>query len=543
MENEADLKAKYQSYSQAQLIDVIYSLNEKISHLEEVNANLSRMHFGKKSEKIAEGQLSLFNEAEETIEDAKAEDLEEPAQTITYTRKKGKKRNLKDLPVKETHLYPESTICDKCGSQMKEVKPEVSDYLVYKPAEYYIERIVNHVYVCDKCSKETDSFVTKKADTSDKVPSRLFYGSIITPSVLANIAYQKFVMDIPYYRQEKDFSFRNLQFSRQNICNWIIKGGDQYLRFVVEKMMEDMRLSHVLHFDETTLEVLENIEERQKSYVWLAMTGEKESKQMAIYSYSQSREYATVERILGGTDWSGVMQSDGYQAYASYNSANCLKVGCWSHSRRKIYEALTSETKVWNEYRRSGADKRKEILEQSPRLRYSLELINKVDKLFAIEKRLKEENASIEQIFNVRNEEAPEIINSIINLCKEIKDNFAPTSKLALAASYIINQKEYLENYIKDGEAAISNNLAEREGIKPFVMARKNFLFSATENGAEISCMYFSLLISAIMNNLNPIKYLQYVFEDLSTFGLKEEVIKRVLPYSQSIPSDIRIRN
>ncbi len=29
-------------------------------------------------------------------------------------------------------------------------------------------------------------------------------------------------------------------------------------------------------------------------------------------------------------------------------------------------------------------------------------------------------------------------------------------------------------NYLKDGEVALSNNLAEREGMKPIVLARNN---------------------------------------------------------------------
>ena len=45
-------------------------------------------------------------------------------------------------------------------------------------------------------------------------------------------------------------------------------------------------------------------------------------------------------------------------------------------------------------------------------------------------------------------------------------------------------QKKYLDNYLLDGRLEMTNNLAERS-IKPFVMARKNFLFSNTPGGRK----------------------------------------------------------
>ena len=72
-------------------------------------------------------------------------------------------------------------------------------------------------------------------------------------------------------------------------------------------------------------------------------------------------------------------------------------------------------------------------------------------------------------------------------------------------------------------------------------MARKNFIFSDTRSGARISAIYFSLLISARMNGLDPEKYLCYILTELSTHGLKDDVIERCLPYSNALPDDLKI--
>ena len=68
--------------------------------------------------------------------------------------------------------------------------------------------------------------------------------------------------------------------------------------------------------------------------------------------------------------------------------------------------------------------------------------------------------------------------------------------------------------YLSDGHIPIDNNLAER-GIKPFVINRKNFLFSNTEKGAEASSIYMSIIQTAKTNGLDTNKYLAYLFENL----------------------------
>ena len=76
----------------------------------------------------------------------------------------------------------------------------------------------------------------------------------------------------------------------------------------------------------------------------------------------------------------------------------------------------------------------------------------------------------------------------------------------------------------------------------PFVIARKNFLFSNTKNGAKASTIYFSLIESAKMNKLNPYKYLEYVLDTLSTKGLSNEIINSVLPYSKQLPKNLYVK-
>lgn len=89
-----------------------------------------------------------------------------------------------------------------------------------------------------------------------------------------------------------------------------------------------------------------------------------------------------------------------------------------------------------------------------------------------------------------------------------------PKSKLGEAITYCSNQWEKLTAFMADGQLEIDNNRSER-AIKPFVIGRKNWLFANSPRGAKASAIIYSVIETAKENQLNPLKYLQYLFEQL----------------------------
>jgi len=73
---------------------------------------------------------------------------------------------------------------------------------------------------------------------------------------------------------------------------------------------------------------------------------------------------------------------------------------------------------------------------------------------------------------------------------------------------------------LHDGRLEIDNNLTE-QAIKPFVIARKNFLFANSVAGAKALCMHFSLARTAILHGFDPYHY--YV------------AVLKALPYCQTV--------
>ena len=69
----------------------------------------------------------------------------------------------------------------------------------------------------------------------------------------------------------------------------------------------------------------------------------------------------------------------------------------------------------------------------------------------------------------------------------------------------------------------MDNNLHEN-AIRPFVVGRKNWLFSVTPEGAKASARFYSLIETAKVNGLEPSKYLRYLFEKFPYAETSEDV-------------------
>ena len=94
-----------------------------------------------------------------------------------------------------------------------------------------------------------------------------------------------------------------------------------------------------------------------------------------------------------------------------------------------------------------------------------------------------------------------------------------------------------------DGRLEIDNNRSERS-IKPFVIGRKNWLFSNTPKGAIASATIYSIVETAKENRLKPFEYLKYLFEQLPNLEIKDQnAVDTLLPWSALLPDYCRMLN
>lgn len=475
--------------------------------------------FGSSSEKTDSNQLSIFNEAEkESREHTKEPELEE----VTYKRRRSKglkNKSFEELPIETIHysLEEEEKVCPQCEYPLHEMSTEIRKELKIIPAQVKVVKHIRHVYACRQCEKNDISTPIITA----KMPNPVLKGSFVSPSLMAYTMNRKYCEAVPLYRQEKQFNNFGIDISRQNLAGWVIHGANNWLKLLYDRMHTYLLKEDVIHADETTMQVLDEKGKNptSKSYMWLYSSG-KFGKGISLYEYQPSRAKKHPKTFLEG--FNGFLQTDGYPGYNAVE--NVTLVGCFAHAKRGFTDALKA-LPVDAEISKTTAS----------------EGIAFCDKLFSIERNL--QNKTPEHIYKIRLEKSEPILKAFLSWLNKKEKQVLPKSSLGKAIKYCLNQWPKLEAFMLDGKLEISNNRAER-GIKPFVIGRKNFLFSKSPKGATASSIVYSIVETAKANNLNPFYYLNYLFEKLPNIDKDNmKQLDALLPWSESIPYECKIPN
>ena len=177
----------------------------KLSWFEEQFRLSQQRRFGKSSEQTSADQLNLFNEAEAEAKPSLPEPIAEEI-VASYRRKKtsgSREELLQDLPVEkvEYRLPPEEQTCACCGGDLHEMSTEVRKELKIVPAKVSLVEHIRYVYGCRHC--ENNEITTPVITAS--MPAPVIPKSLASPSALAYVIEQKYVMGVPLYRQEQQF--------------------------------------------------------------------------------------------------------------------------------------------------------------------------------------------------------------------------------------------------------------------------------------------------------------------------------------------------
>jgi transposase len=503
----------------ASLEKQVAELTGKLKWFEEQFRLSQHKRFGSSSEKTHPDQLELqlFNEAEVEATSIKGEPASE---TITYSRKKKKGHRealLENLPTEtvEYRLSPEDQVCSCCGGAMHEMSTEVRHELKVIPAQVKVVKHVRYSYGCRHCERNA----IEAPIVTALMPKSVYPGSLASPSSMAYVMTQKYVEGCPLYRQEKQFERFGFALSRQTMSNWILYGANTWLTPLYSRMKAILLTKEALHADETTLQVLHEPGRKatSKSYIWLYRTG-RVGPPIVLYDYQETREKEHPRQFLKG--FKGYLHVDGY---AGYNSvADVTLVGCWAHARRKFDEAL----KAMPANKQGVPVTAKE----------GLEFCNQ---LFAIERDLKD--VTREERYEARIKRSQPILEAFSAWLHEQNAKVLPKSALGQAINYCLNQWDKLIAFIKDGLLEIDNNRSERS-IKPFVIGRKNWIFSNTPKGANASAIVYSVVETAKENGLNPLTYLTYLFEKLPNIDIQDQnELDNYLPWSATLPLTCRV--
>jgi transposase len=493
-------------------------LKQKIDYIAHDNRLLRKRLFGSSSEKLVleeptiQDDMNLFNEFELVGQQVELEDiepLEMPVEGPVTKRKSGRKALPAHLP--RTIICHDLTHEEKrcaCGSEMECIGAQVSEELEYVPAKVEVTQHRCLKYICESCAKKKENDETIQVTSkAAKKPAQLIEKSIASPGLLANIAVSKFCDHLPLYRQEYIFKRLLIDLSRQTMSVWMLKAGKSSIPLI--NLMQDNILSYDVAFaDETTTQVLKEPERRaqSKSYMWCFIGGSPD-KRVVIYQYHQTREADVANQFFA--EYKGGLHCDGYNGYSPLlKKEGIIGINCWAHVRRKFMEALPQ-----------GKEKG-----------VSGHVVRVIRALYKIEEKLKAVHADDETIKKIRQQQAEPILDDLKKYLDEKSPSVLHSSKLGVAIEYTRKRWSYLLTYLQDGRYEIDNNRSER-AIKPFVCGRKNWLFSNSMDGAHASANLFSLIESAKLHDLDPVKYLTHVFKELPKCKVVADY-EALLPYA-----------
>ena len=489
--------------------------------------------FGCKSEKVIPDQLSLFNDMEAAADGSPEPEFDEavPARP----RRRGGKRRIDYSKLEQVvvrHELPAgSRECPECGAGLEEFKVEVTYSLRMAPAHLVAERHERAVYRCPECcGANAAGAETPAAIVRAPMPRPPIRGSFATPSLIAYIVNGKYSNSLPLYRMERELGCLGAEISRQNMANWVMRAWELWLSRLRARMRERLLAGDIVHADETEVQVLREPgrEAKRKSRMWLFASPSCDHP-IYVYEYNPTRSGKVAEDFLRG--WSGWLVTDGYRPYfALDNGGEVRNVACLVHIRRKFAEIV----------KLAGGDAKAEGAGS-----VALAARRRIDAMFAADSRFDEMAAAgeWERRRLGRERDLRPLMEEFFIWAQAGRMEATPRMALDKALEYAVKYWPYAMGALDDGRLPLDNNLAER-GIKPFVIGRKNFLFSDTPRGAEASAGMYSIVVTAKTNGLNPRKYVQWLLEEMPNAENPDDpaYLDSLMPWSESVPAEIRLK-
>lgn len=467
----------------AQSLEINKNLVAEVERLKHQVAELTRYRFGARSERFEDGndpQMPLFGELiEEPQPDAGGPEKDEPepaSNDSTHpnqdTKRKSKKKRIDwpdDLKVVERVIdVDDSNLHCTCGCELKEFGQDVTDRISYQPESFFIDREIRIKRSCS-CGKGI---------AVAPAPKRILPGVSVTDELLAQMIISKCLDRQPLYHLSGRWLNRHdVNIPRDNLSRWFIKTA-KALQPIYNLMQDQISDYDIASLDATSIQVLKEPgrQPQTKSKAWCFIGGAP-GQEVTLFAYNASEHVEFIKHFLH--DFDGKLHGDADNCYTNLGQ---IMSYCNAHNRRK-YEPI------------SKAATTKGI---------AYHVMVQYQRLYEIEQNIKD--LPPDEKRSIRQEKAKPIFDALKQYLSDRLMGIPNTIALADAVAYTLTHWEGLTEYLNDGRLSIDNNHTERT-IRKFVMARNNFLFADTVEGAKALCLHMSLIQTAIQHDLEPYEY------------------------------------
>jgi transposase len=469
----------------------------KIQVLEE-KLRLQRIaKYGPGSEKLSNLQLELLEFEPGVSNTEVAAESERGALPPTAERKKRRKHPGRqtlpaDLPRVERVIActPEQCVCGGCGADTKVIGYEVSEVLDVKPAEYFVEVTKREKRACKKCEEQGVAMAP--------LPVRIIAKSLVSDRIIVDTIVGKYADHNPLYRQSVIFlRDAGIDISRATMCGWVMTVGEM-LAPIVGAMRRELLAGSYIQADETTVDVQTHDGRGKNHQAYLWQYGKPGAS--TVFDFRMGRGREGPAHFL--EKFEGILQTDGYVSYVrGVGGPKMVHAACWSHARRGFVDAIKLNK-----------------LDAG-----SISIVERMDQLFAIDARARDEKLDHAARHVLREQEAPHLLDKIYAQIQALSKNVLPKSAAGEACAYTVKQWKKLTCFLEHPELELSNNLAENS-MRGVALGRKNWIHIGSQQAGPRVAAILSVVESCRRLRLPVRNYLNEILP-----GLADKPIQQVV--------------
>lgn len=457
--------------------------------------------YGRKSETLSDAQLLLLDlepgvSADEVEAESKREPLP-PATPVITAKKTGKHPGRQELPASLPRVErivpctPEQCICKGCGKDTVVIGCEQSEQLDVEPARFFVVVTRREKRACRGCAEGV---------SAAPLPARIVDKGLVSDRMVIDTIVNKYSDHLPLYRQSAILERETgISISRATMDGWVMQVGELLIP-VVGAMSRELVAGSYIQADETPVPVQMPDQRGKNHQAYLWQYGRPGGS--AVFEFRMGRGREGPARFLG--QYKGILQTDGYTAYNRTGGSGMVHAACWSHARRKVFDAL----------------------KLSPEDRMAAQLVGRIDELFAVDAEARDAGMDDFARHLLRQERARPLTDAIRKEMERVQAAVLPSSALGKAVSYTLSLWHKLTRFLEHPELELSNNLAENS-MRPLVLGRKNWIHVGSEAAGPKVAAILSVIETCRRLKISVREYLASILP-----GLADLPVQRVGEYT-----------
>jgi transposase len=441
--------------------------------------------YGPGSEKLSDAQLNLL-ELEPGVSnvEVQAESVREPLPEPAESRKRRKHPGRQELPAELPRVErviacaPEQCTCSACGQPTAVIGYDVSEQLDAEPAKYFVVVTKREKRACKHCEEG--------GVAAAPAPTRIIEKGLVSDRVVIDTVVAKYSDHLPLYRQSAILEREaGVEISRATMDGWVMQVGELLVP-IASVMGRELLGGSYIQADETTVDVQMHDGRGQNHQAYLWQYGRPGGG--VVFDFRLGRGRDGPKEFLG--QFEGILQTDGYGAYDRVGGPKMVHAGCWSHSRRKFFDAA----------------------KLNPSDAVATRIVARINELFWIDALAREHNLDQAARHALRLERSKPLLEVIRTEVEAARDSSLPSSALGKAAHYTLSLWRKLTRFLEHPELELSNNLAENS-MRPVTLGRKNWIHVGSQKaGPKVAailsvvetCRRLKVPIRAYLADLMP---------------------------------------